>query len=718
MTGTMLLWSTMINSNYYSQIAESLPQFVAVVDEYEYNSATVEQIIALSDTSLLQGIIVLNHTASSEATLSYTSPAPVYPRDSEYAWNPKGDGLMLKDMYGVPTGYVSDDEIAEYIYTVSQQQATALVSALSDEKSGIFDSGSKRLPPVMAEFNLYMGPREMDSKKCLSWIDTDGVWRPKCLPIGGNSVWALAGSPYERGSNGNDAAGEANAERRAADKQPIVIVGTNMDATSMFHDEVRGANTAASNILTVLMAAKIFGQSVTDTQLDALQNKVMFAFFEGENYGYIGSRSFLRDVAGFECDSSAVPAVAKNKDSDNVKMACLSPLRHELDFMDLGEIQSMIAVDQVGILNDDNTFYVHSSNDNGGYSDILVDMTSDDWPVTAASAGSLPPTPLTSLVSISGVGGVVIAGYDDAFADGSFYLSHMDSTEIVTINLEAVAKAATLVARTALAAAYGDNYYAGSAADTIAELESDDETLTELANCLFTNGNCKMLQNYANMERLNTQDESGVDVGTGRSLGKPPNYYPSVFISRGEGQAFVQLDGVVYGAYTGEKEYGSNSNDLFLLQPNTLTMSLHGLLNDYLGRGGSDSNGDTPEELQTCQKPSDCSSITYCSNAGDKAVCTGSNYCVCSRAHYHIALDQAIIPSPNNSTGYFMVSDDDDGTSLMYTEPNWDNDIGVQVYRATEGSANWTLFIGAAATISCISATLFMNRRLRKEKLY
>ena len=36
----MLEWSTLVNSDYYSSgtIAQSLPEFIAVLDEYEYNA--------------------------------------------------------------------------------------------------------------------------------------------------------------------------------------------------------------------------------------------------------------------------------------------------------------------------------------------------------------------------------------------------------------------------------------------------------------------------------------------------------------------------------------------------------------------------------------------------------------------------------------------------------------------------------------------------------
>ena len=108
----------------------------------------------------------------------------------------------------------------------------------------------------------------------------------------------------------------------------------------------------------------------------------------------------------------------------------------------------------------------------------------------------------------------------------------------ITINLEAIAKAATVVARTALAAAYG-NADDASAVDTIAELDADDETLTALAKCLLENGNCKLLSNYAKMERVNDGSEYDTDLEIGPSLGNPPSYYPGLFDIR-NGPPFVQ----------------------------------------------------------------------------------------------------------------------------------------------------------------------------------
>ena len=73
-------------------------------------------------------------------------------------------------------------------------------------------------------------------------------------------------------------------------------------------------------------------------------------------------------------------------------------------------------------------------------------------------AALLPPTPLLSLIrlSSSSAGGVLLTGYDDTFVAGSLYHSHLDSASpgFQAINKDAIASAATLLARTAVASAY------------------------------------------------------------------------------------------------------------------------------------------------------------------------------------------------------------------------------------------------------------------------
>ena len=411
--------------------------------------------------------------------------------------------------------------------------------------------------------------------------------------------------------------------------------------------------------------------------------------------------------------------VSSKKDDDSyLKKSCLSPLRQDLAFTNLTNIDSMIAIDQVGLLASDNTFYVHDSGNSNGLSNIMLSTSSDNWTVSEGSAGSIPPTPLSSLVQLSGgdIGGIVLSGYDDSFVNDAFYLSHADSNTNVRINIDAIAKAATFVARAALASAYGgDNSYYDSAVEyaekLIPELDSTDSTLSILSDCLLTNGRCDTFKKYSTMERSNNREETGFDIGIGQELGKVPNYYVSIFDGR-NGQPYASINGEVYGTYTGDKEFGSDGKDAVLVRPNMLESGIYGLLNYFLGR-----NATADDDLKSCQSLSDCTNV-LCSNDSSAAVCTGSQVCVCPRSHYHTALDEAIIAAPNNSTGRFIPASDDEGVSPAYSEPYWDSDIGVQVYREGQQKEGWALSAGLVLTGILIASTVSMKKSLRKEKLY
>ena len=685
--------------------------FVLVMDESDLTTANLQTVKGNNKWGLVTGVLVLNSTEYD----TYLSQGPQAPQGKKtpsknvnygnfnYAWNSIGDGLYLEDLYGVPVAYLNDADVSAYIRDVSQDTDSSIV----------------------ASFNYYMGPSEMDSPTCLSWRDTsDNEWVPKCQPLGGTSVWAVAGSPEviderRRMEDGDDGS--------SSSRRPVVMVATSMDATTMFHDAVPAANSAASNILTLLMAAKLLGSSVPDSTLDGLNKRILFGFFQGEQFGFLGSRAFLRDVAypGFECDSDmTVRAVAKTNETGK---ACLYPLRPSLEFQNLGEISGMISVDQVGVLATSKTLYAHTDgSDFGGFlSSVLQASSANNFYVKASDNDGqyYPPSPMTSLLSLSegAVGGVILAGYNDVFVEKAFYSSHRDSVKTQDMDLKAIASAATLMARTALAAAYDDGSYdsdtsSSYAANLISDLSSSDETLLSLANCLYVDARCEFLHEYARAEDRNEKARSGQSLGVGVPFGPTPNYYVSVY-NVNYGQPFVQVGDKKYGAYTGE-DYGKKDTDAFSMRPTLLEMSIRGMLNDFLGRGSVDSSGSVSSP-KSCSGSGDCSSVSYCSQSGDHAVCTAKKKCVCARSHYHIALDEALVAAPDKEPGYFIVSKYDGGISAMYTEPNWDNTVGVRVYRnAGHGAGNAALGAGIAVAALCVGAGWFLQRRLKKEKLY
>ena len=686
--------------------------FVGIIPDYSFTKENVESLLQY-DT--LRGVIVVNSTVSSSDN-TFFSPAPNNPQgygtpssslsiSLQYNWNPSGQSLTVLDLNDVPIVYIQDADLSAYLLQVANDQT------------------EKTYPAIVAEFNYYMGP-SVTSTECLAWVDNDGQWRPKCLPLGGNSIWATAGSTLN--------------EQENDDKKQVVMIAAAMDGTSFFHDLAPSANGAASNILTVLLASKLIGENMSNDVIDNLSKTIAFALFQGESFGFLGSRAFFRDThyPGFFCsdESTAYYDAESGKGAfEKGENSCLQPLKPSLAFQKLGEIANMIAIDQVGVLQNDKTFYLHGENAGNAQSSSFVGNVvrecSSSYSMQSSSAvgenddfygDPLPPSPFTSLLRLSegNVGGVVLTGYDDAFVN-SRYESHLDNNALNPVDLNAIVSAATILARSAVALAYdggNDDYEAAAqyAKNIIPELSSSDEYVESLANCLLLDGNCDVWRKYTEMERANERSRSGVDLGQQVSRGSPPSYYVNVY-DASNGQAFVQVNNKWYGSYEGT-DFGKNENDVILLRPTALEAGIHGMFNDFLGRGSvSDENN-----LKACSSTPDCSDINYCSG-NDYGVCTGSGKCVCYRSHFHTALDEAITPASNNSTGKFLSNNDGNYDSslesALYTEPYWAADVGVKVYRDAGDFGYWALFVGFSCSMGFAALSLFIKNYMKKEKL-
>ena len=698
----------------------SLPDFVAVITEDGYGDGDSDDaddnndltggfsadMAAFLSSVGAKGLLLLNTTSSSSSSSSSSSnnysPASSCPQGSEtsskgvspcrdYTWNLPGDNLLSSNLFGLPSGYVGDEDISDYLWNIAQDQMKAFLDNSGDDGSSSSSSNEENMElnpgkseGVVAEFKSYMGPEDADSKTCLEWENLDGTRSPKCAPVGANSVWGALGSPPtdsfgndDNGNDGDDNDDKNNNNNDNDERKGVILLATNLDAFTMFQDVAPGSNSAASNIIALISAAKLIGSNINDETIDSWERRIVFAFFHGENFGYLGSRSFLKDMSypGFQCDKDAVPANSRDaatnvldnegNDADGVKaatMACLNPLRHDLDFMRLGDVSGMIAVDQVGLAVssnngnddgdddsiDDTLFYAHSSGHEGGGNDeadtasqlisnVLPLLYTEGHSVAVSSAAyddngddnadndcndysnvPVPPTPLASLLQLSGgmVGGTVLAGYDGTLADDARYNSHLDSHALRPLDLKRIAAAGTILARAAVAVARGDgdgdddnddgSNAVAYALDLIPdEIDPDDDWFMELADCFLINGGCNLFAQYERTTRSNMGDKTGDDPGRLQSLGTPPNYYPGIYVPT-YGQPYVRVGGNVYGSYEVKngKEYGKQRDDSFHLIPSLLEAAVAGLLDDYIGRGGfsEDDNDDDVDNLNNDDK--------------------------------------------------------------------------------------------------------------------
>ena len=728
--------------------------YVAVMTDLDYTTSNVATLVSLNQGSSsfnLLGVLVVNHTVidtdtstayTSRANLNdytFSSPESMYPQgfntpsaslsqfvNNEYAWNPSGDAMIEQDYYGIPTVYIPNKEVSIYLYQQSKDQM------LSTSGSG----GAN----IVAQFNYYMGPDDATSAECLSWRDTDGEWSPKCLPLGGNSIWGATGTPPPSSEDANENNENQNQNQQQFNARDVILLATSIDSTAAFHDAATGASTAASNIMTLLLSAYHLGKNLSWNDLDNLSKQLVFGFFEGESYGYMGSRNFFKDkeFPGLSCDYP-------NGEG------CMYPMRPTLNFQNLGNVVGMIAVDQVGVLETEKSLYVHADNNGQDLENVLLqfnaandDANGNEYNVMSSNVDdAVPPSPLVSLIELSEgtVGGVVLTGYDEAFLNG-VYQSHFDSAQVIDIDLDAIQNAALLLARSGVAAAYlgdDDEDYENAATaskNMIPDLDSDDEEYTKLVdnlyNCLFIDGMCSFWQKYTETERKNAKDRTGIDLGahdyrvtsTMGAYGKAtPNYYVSIY-DLNHGQPVVQVNGNFYAAYnqTVDESTKKDGDGKYLMKASALEAGIYGLLNEFLGQNGVTSNdGDdsSSTNLAKCSSSGDCQKVSYCPDEVS-SICTGGGKCVCGpSSFYHIAIDESIEAVPNTTSGQFQVVENDEGLTPMYTEPYWSMSVGVTLFEESgEDIGNWVLLGGSLMGIACAALSFILRRKMVKEKLF
>jgi len=326
---------------------------------------------------------------------------------------------------------------------------------------------------------------------------------------------------------------------------------------------------------------------------------------------------------------------------------------------------------------------------------------------------AIPPSPLASMQYFSDgdVGGAVLTGYDDAFIQGAGYSSHFDTDSLISIDKDAIAQSAILLAKTAIALAYddGDEDYetaANYASDLVAQdvISPDDDQFKTLYRCLFLDGNCDTVSRHSAIERNNISGNSRRnDLGTPAPLGTPPSYYVSV-LDLYNGLPAVRVGGIAYAAYNGTAF--DPADDAILMRPAALEMTLVGLLNEALG--------DVIDAPPSCKTALDCRSVSTC-----RSTCAGSGKCVCSKAHYHLALDEAIQPALMKAPMFYTIAEDEEGITPIYTEVNWSPDVGVKVFRRVDGGLGYLVFsLGLAFAGSMVGLALALKKKMIQAEMY
>ncbi|CAI5726444.1 unnamed protein product [Hyaloperonospora brassicae] len=574
-------------------------------------------------------------------------------------WNPTGNALLTK-LLPFPV--------------VMLQNATVGAEFTKRAQKNV-DNGSGAT--YRAFMNYYFGPADMDSIKCLTFTNIYGNRSPRCDPIGGQSSWAMRGN---------------------LKSDEIVMAMAGMDATSLSHVLAPGANTAASGLVALLAAAHAL-KGVPDSAFD---KKVVFAAFQAEKYGFVGSRKFLSDLHRFTKDPEGACAFAVDDSvSPMGKSFCTSPMLSSTEFakLQLANISYVIAVDQVGILPKSGNFTVHvnpNANDSSNLVDAIMRAPSAASAVTEGSTGSLPPTPLTSFVNGGEYGkrdlvGAVLAGYDGTFSSKRTYNSRHD--EFTLLDVDAVAKAAQVLAESV--------FILASSNATTAEMDKiavDTSLVRSMLLCITTDWNCDLMNDYSQYMKSTLIEYLSLSDSASPAYSVPTTLYPGPIDVDGSMLVLKRSDESMHSLFN---ESWSDADYTVRLFPNAYEFFTRAFLASAM----------VPNA--TAAAAASCSQSQGCHNGGKGMECVHPGICATKSAFHHEASSPAI-----KRTTAVLHYDIVNSSMPIWTEPQWASDIGSYSFPDPGAVVGWVaLAVGVVVTCLGVGASFMVLKSVQKLKL-
>ncbi|RLN80022.1 hypothetical protein BBO99_00004818 [Phytophthora kernoviae] len=574
-------------------------------------------------------------------------------------WNPTGNGLLTKSL---PFPVVMLEN------TTTGEEFTK--RAEMNIKSGVGAT-------YKAFMNYYFGPEDMNSLKCLNFTNIYGNPSPKCDPIGGQSSWAMRGK---------------------LDSEEIVLAMAGMDSAALSHVLSPGANTGASGLVALLTAAHAL-KGLPDSAFD---KKVVFAAFQAEKFGFVGSRKFLSDVQKFTKDPEGACAYPVSDSSSPMgKSFCTNPMLSSTEFanLELSKVSYAIAVDQVGILPSSGNFTVHvnpHANETSDLVDAIVNAPSAASAFAEGNTGSLPPTPLLSFVNDAEYGqrdlvGAVIAGYGDSFTSEATYNSRHD--EFTLLDVDAVAQAAQVLAESVFTLA--------SSNATTAQLDKikvDTSLVENMLLCVSTDWSCDLMTNYSQFMVTTLIDYLSLTDSAKPSYSVPATLYPGPLDDDRSMLVLKTSDSSYYSLFN---ESWSDDEYAVRLFPNAYESFTRAFLASAMVPNA------TAEGATTCTQSQSCG------DGGKGKECVYPGICVDKSAFHH----EASSPGLKRTTTallYEVVN-----SSLpIWVEPQWASDIGSYSFPDPGAWIGWiTLFIGLGATGAGVGVSFLVLGSVQKMKL-
>ena len=298
----------------------------------------------------LQGFIITNDDSTvRSAGLPFPNKQYAsYEAPEDFVWNQDATS-MIQHSYDFPIVYPPKSEVQRLLKHIEDYGT----------KAGVY-------------MRIYMLTRG-DTKKCLK--------NSNCQILGGLSIYGSFNEEYAK---------------------PGVWAIAGFDTYGFFPYAHVGADYSISGFVALLAAL----ESLKGIDWSTATKHLRYAFFDAEEWGYLGSTRFLDDIISFNCNSW------KNNGE-----FCNSPYRIDFGFetFDLNAFDTVIEIKSVA---NANTLYVHTNQDKRDFGRQIVSRAPGPMTLEMADENlpGIPPSSTNTFIRKKpGINHAVLTGYQSTF---------------------------------------------------------------------------------------------------------------------------------------------------------------------------------------------------------------------------------------------------------------------------------------------------------------
>uniref|UniRef100_A0A2I3TWA0 Nicastrin n=1 Tax=Pan troglodytes TaxID=9598 RepID=A0A2I3TWA0_PANTR len=383
------------------------------------------------------------------------SYGPEFAHCREIQWNSLGNGLAYED-FSFPIFLLEDENETKVIKQCYQDH-------------NLSQNGSAPTFPLCAMQLFSHMHAVISTATCMrrSSIQSTFSINPEivCDPLSDYNVWSMLKPINTTGTLKPD--------------DRVVVAATRLDSRSFFWNVAPGAESAVASFVTQLAAAEALQKAPDVT---TLPRNVMFVFFQGETFDYIGSSRMVYDM-----EKGKFPVQLENVDSFvELGQVCMAQNRRLILSVALRtSLELWMHTDPVSQKNESVRNQVEDllatlEKSGAGVPAVILRRTNQSQP--------LPPSSLQRFLRARNISGVVLADHSGAFHN-KYYQSIYDTAEninvsypewlspeedlnFVTDTAKALADVATVLGRALYELAGGTNF-----SDTV---QADPQTVTRL----------------------------------------------------------------------------------------------------------------------------------------------------------------------------------------------------------------------------------------------